>query len=69
MQHKRKKGRAGKVILTIVAVLILLFIASPAIAVVGASFSNTKVFSFPPQGFSLRWYKEAFQNRDRKSVV
>lgn len=68
VRHK-KKGRAGKVVLTIVAILILLFIASPAIAVVGASFSNTKVFSFPPQGFSLQWYDAAFHNREHLNAL
>ena len=60
----KQKKMIGKIALTLVALLILLFIASPMIAVVGASFSDTKYFQFPPEGFSLRWYKEAFKNKE-----
>lgn len=60
---KRKKF-IPKTIFSIIVILILLFIVSPMIAVVGASVSNTEYFQFPPTSFSLRWYKEAFQNRE-----
>ena len=36
--------------------LVLVFLALPILIVVPMSFSASPVFSFPPQGFSLRWY-------------
>jgi putative spermidine/putrescine transport system permease protein len=37
-------------------VLVLAFLALPILLVIPISFSSSTVFSFPPQGFSLRWY-------------
>lgn len=38
------------------AALVLIFLPAPLIIVIGASFSPGGVLSFPPPGFSLRWY-------------
>lgn len=46
----------GRVILGIVLVLGFL----PAVIVAVASFTQTEYMTFPPEGFSLRWYREAF---------
>ena len=43
---KRRKF-ITKMIYSIIVILILLFIVSPMVAVVGASFSTTKYFQFP----------------------
>jgi len=40
-------------------VLVLLFLLGPLLIVIGASFSPGGVAEFPPNGFSLRWYKVA----------
>ncbi|TDR90220.1 ABC transporter permease [Enterovirga rhinocerotis] len=42
----------------ILAALVLVFLPAPLIIVIGASFSPGAVLSFPPPGFSLRWYGE-----------
>ena len=60
----KQKKLLYKILLALVVLLILLVLASPMLAVVGASFSNTKYFQFPPESFSLRWYKEAFRNKE-----
>lgn len=66
---KRKKF-ISQMILSVIVILILLFLVSPMIAVVGASFSDTKYFQFPPTSFSLRWYEEAFSNKEHiKSMM
>ena len=39
-----------------VAVLVLAFLAAPMLAALWLSFSPTELLSFPPRGFSLRWY-------------
>lgn len=46
-----------------VAVLILLFLLLPLIIVVPLSLSSGSYLSFPPPGFSLRWYSAFFDNR------
>lgn len=65
---KRKKY-ISKVVFSVIVILILLFIVSPMIAVVGASFSDTKYFQFPPASFSLRWYSEAIKNGEHISSL
>ncbi|MFT4193219.1 ABC transporter permease [Ottowia sp.] len=38
-------------------VLVLLFLCTPILIVVPMSFSDRSTLQFPPQGFSLRWYR------------
>jgi putative spermidine/putrescine transport system permease protein len=40
------------------AALILLFLAAPTLIVIAMSFSASDSLTFPPQGLSLRWYRE-----------
>jgi putative spermidine/putrescine transport system permease protein len=40
--------------------VILLFILAPIVIVIIVSFTSREMISFPPQGFSLRWYKAFF---------
>lgn len=46
----------------IAAVLVYLFLFLPLIVVVLFSFSDKSYFSFPPTGFSLRWYVAAWDS-------
>jgi putative spermidine/putrescine transport system permease protein len=43
--------------------LVLVFLFVPILIVLAVSFTESAVFSFPPQGFSLRWYS-AIRNAD-----
>ncbi len=45
----------------IVAVIVLVYLVLPTLEIVPMSFSSGEFISFPPPGFSLRWY-EAFAN-------
>jgi putative spermidine/putrescine transport system permease protein len=47
-------------ILKISTWLIFLFVLAPIFIVVVISFTSRDMISFPPEGFSLRWYKEFF---------
>ena len=47
---------AAAVFLLLTAALLL----APLVVVVGVSFSKSQFIAFPPDGFSLRWYGEAF---------
>lgn len=44
-------------------VLIVLFIVAPLLVVAASAVTSTGYLIFPPQGFSLRWFGEAFANR------
>lgn len=46
---------------TLVA-LVLLFLVLPILIVVPMSFSNARFLTFPPPGYSLRWYEAFFGN-------
>lgn len=51
----------GKLALFAFTGLILLFLIIPNFIVVPISFSNSSLLSFPPQGFSLRWYERYWE--------
>lgn len=55
---------AGAWLFRAICLLILLFLAFPTLLVVPMSFSNTSFLRFPPDGFSLRWYREFFEDPD-----
>lgn len=43
---------------------VALLLVAPALAVVPLSFTSKQSFQFPPTGWSLRWYREFFDNPD-----
>lgn len=63
--------------LRLVVLALLAFMTLPTLVVIAVSFNPTAILSFPPAGFSLRWYLNVitypqFQRamwKDRKSVV
>ena len=54
--------RAG-VSIRIVAVLIAVFLVLPTIIVVATAFTEARIITFPPKGFSLRWFEEVLTSR------
>lgn len=52
--------RIGVGLIVAVAVLALALLLLPSVVVVIISFDTRAFISFPPQGFTLRWYKEVF---------
>jgi len=50
-------------ILFAIVVLDLILLALPTIVIVIASFNTGKIIAFPPDGFSLTWYKELLTKR------
>lgn len=42
----------------------LLFLALPTLVIVIASFNTGKIIAFPPDGFSLEWYRTLLTKRD-----
>ena len=49
-------------LVTLIAVLVIVFLVLPLLIVIAASFSPTPVVSFPPDGVSLKWYKNIFSS-------
>lgn len=48
--------------LAVVTLLVYLFIFAPLVIVVLTSFNAGEYVAFPPEGFSLKWYKAVFEN-------
>ena len=45
-------------VLSAISWLVVLFLVVPLIVIIGASFTTTPYVTFPPQGFTLRWYQQ-----------
>ncbi|MDQ0324653.1 ABC-type spermidine/putrescine transport system permease subunit I [Rhodopseudomonas julia] len=58
----RKPRRIGGKVLRIVALAGIAFLAVPAFFVIPVSFSESQFLGWPPEGFSLQWYREVFDN-------
>ncbi|MEW2812448.1 ABC transporter permease [Streptomyces massasporeus] len=50
----------GRIALTAVATVILLFLALPIVVILVTSFSKNAFGSFPPEAWTLGWYKSLF---------
>jgi putative spermidine/putrescine transport system permease protein len=46
----------------IITILVFIFLLSPLVVVIIASFSPTPLVVFPPKGFSLEWYENIFSS-------
>ncbi|MBA4867039.1 ABC transporter permease [Streptomyces sp. PSKA54] len=55
-----RKILAGRIVLTAVATVILLFVALPIVVILVTSFSNNAFAAFPPEAWTLNWYKALF---------
>ena len=51
---------AGRIALTAIATVILLFLALPIVVILVTSFSNNAFAAFPPEAWTLNWYKALF---------
>ncbi|NGO44337.1 ABC transporter permease [Streptomyces ureilyticus] len=55
-----RKTLTGRIVLTAVATVILLFLALPIVVIVVTSFSDNAFAAFPPDTWTLNWYKALF---------
>lgn len=53
----RRRPSVGKISFNALVVLMYLFLLAPLIIVFVISFSSNQYISFPPEGFTLRWYE------------
>lgn len=58
------------IVLTVICVIVALWLILPTLIVIPISFSASKTFSFPPKGWSLRFYRNLFTSEVwRDSIV
>lgn len=50
-------------VLSIYVVIVLAFLALPIAVVIPAAFSDDSTLSFPPKGFSLKWFENAWNTQ------
>jgi putative spermidine/putrescine transport system permease protein len=50
-------------VLPLVVTLMFAFLLAPIVIVVAAAFNSGEYLTFPPQGFSLRWFENFFESR------
>ena len=58
----RASGRTGRLVLGAVVTAIYVFLLAPVAIIVFSSFNPTEANTFPPTGFSLRWYAKFFES-------
>lgn len=58
----RPSARAGRMVLWVVGLMIIGFLAVPAFFVVAVSFTKAQFLGWPPEGFSLQWYRSVVTN-------
>lgn len=51
-----------KIVSRFIVFMLFLFLAFPLIVLIGASFTEAGYLTFPPQGFTLKWYAEVLQD-------
>src|SRR5215467_5868193 len=64
MRRKRAQRASPGYGVTILAALVLFYLVFPILVVIPLSFSAGTYLSFPPPGFSLRWYANFFGRTD-----
>jgi putative spermidine/putrescine transport system permease protein len=60
----RRLTGPGAWILYVVTAALMVFILAPLVVVIAMSVSDSYFVSFPPQGFTLKWYAQILQDRD-----
>jgi putative spermidine/putrescine transport system permease protein len=62
-------ARFGMAVCWAALALVLAFLLAPILIVIAVSFSPSAIFSFPPEGFSWRWYEAVAQSDTLLSSV
>ena len=72
LRLRAASSRAGALraaLLPAVALLIMLFMFAPIVVVVGAAFNTDSSVGFPPDGLSLRWFREMLSDPQFRSSL
>ncbi len=65
----RLVDRIGYAVLIAITAMSLLLLVAPSLIVIAISFEPRAYISFPPSGFTLRWYEAVLQNRQLMDSV
>lgn len=57
------RRKLPRIALVCFAVLVATFLVAPTVLVIVMSFGSTRFLSFPPEDFSLVWYRNFFENK------
>jgi putative spermidine/putrescine transport system permease protein len=60
----KSKNILSWAVLFLFVIIVMLFLLSPIICIIGASFGSAEHFSFPPENFTLKWYLRALKNKE-----
>jgi putative spermidine/putrescine transport system permease protein len=60
-----KSSLAGRLALAVMTTLILVFLALPIVVIMLTSFGSDALGSFPPDSWTLNWYKELFAHASK----
>ena len=61
-------ARGKSLTLNGLVILALLILSAPTLVVLGASFTAGNLITFPPDGFSLKWYAKVFAASDLRQA-
>jgi putative spermidine/putrescine transport system permease protein len=61
-RQPRRRPSPGKLFVDAVAILVFIFLIIPLVVIVAASFNAGEYLTFPPDGFSLRWYRAVIES-------
>lgn len=63
LRTRTRRRRLGSIVLKGAALIAFLYILTPLVFVTWLSFYSQSIPSYPPQGYSLRWYSQAATNQ------
>lgn len=63
------RRRAGLLYLDAFVALMVVFLLAPIVVVLPSAFSSDVALTFPPQGFSMRWFENLFARREFLSAA
>jgi putative spermidine/putrescine transport system permease protein len=49
--------------------LTIVYLVAPTLVIIPMSFTQARILSFPPQGFTLEWYERMFSDRQWSSAI
>ena len=61
--------RSKKIFLWAIVWFVIVTLSLPTVIVIGASFTAGEIIQFPPEGLSLRWYKQLWQLDDFQGAL
>lgn len=56
-----------RILMAALGALTVFYLLAPTLVIVPMSFTEARILSFPPEGFSLRWYERMFTDRQWSS--